>query len=376
MIATTPRPETPENQPSTRRPIASQIRLLTADEFQNDLAPETIVQDLIYRASTHLLTGASKGGKSWVAYQLALSVQDGVPFLGLETVSSRVLVVSLEMNAGMVRKRMEALHEGLGLSMPSIPDRFNIAAPTLDYLQHLDVGAEEGRLALKELIAESKAELVILDTLYKFLPGLDPNSNAEMGPVFAGLNDIAQSTGAAIVMLDHVAKGEHVGSVSQSALGAQVKGGASRVIIALKRVSRDGGGRWQVDVESHFGNWDVPIFYERPLLEDESRGSGCVMCSASRASNLSFQALENVFLSHGDRDEDGRRFFASQRKLIEALKASGLCSGNNDGSDLIRAIRADWCVPDGEDDDPAKPIVTRIGNRNAIIFLWKRPLDA
>ena len=80
----------------------------------------------------------------------------------------------------------------------------------------LDLGSPAGIVALKDLIAQSRAELVILDTLYRFLPGKDPLSNSEMGEVFASLNEVAQSTGAALLILDHVAKGEHLGPISHS----------------------------------------------------------------------------------------------------------------------------------------------------------------
>jgi putative DNA primase/helicase len=206
-------------------PVDPRPKLLTAEEFANDLAPEEIIKGLIYRASTHLLTGASKTGKSWLAYQLVLSVQAGKPFLGLDVTRAKVLLVSLEMSAGMLRKRMEGIHRDIGLPAPDIPDSFNLIAPTMEQVPSLNLAGESGLTYLKDAIAETGAELVVLDTLYKFLPGCDPNSNAEMGTVFARIGDLAQSTGAAIVMLDHVAKGEHFGPVSHSAVGAQIKGG-------------------------------------------------------------------------------------------------------------------------------------------------------
>ena len=124
----------------------------------------------------------------------------------------------------------------------------------------MDLGTEAGCQHLRSLIEETGAGLVILDTLYRFLPGCDPVDNAEMGLVFGRLNDLAQSTGAALLILDHMGKGEQVGPVSHSALGASVKGGAARVIAALKRTSKEDGGRWEVNVESHFGSWDEPLW--------------------------------------------------------------------------------------------------------------------
>ena len=124
--------------------------------------------------------------------------------------------------------------------MPRFHETFNIVAPTQDQVPSLNLGNRAGREDLLAVIDHSCSELVILDTLYRFLPTTDPNDNMAMGEVFGALNEIAHRTGAALLILDHVAKGEHMGPVSHSALGAQIKGGAARVIIALRRTSKTG----------------------------------------------------------------------------------------------------------------------------------------
>jgi hypothetical protein len=352
-------------------PIDLRPRLLTAEEFANDLAPEEIVEGLIYRASPHLLTGASKSGKSWLAYQLALAVQAGEPFLGLDVTRAKVLLISLEMSAGMLRKRMEGIHQDIGLPTPDIPDSFNLIAPTMDQIPSLNLGRESGLSYLKDDIARTGADLVVLDTLYKFLPGYDPNCNAEMGPVFARLGDLAQSTGAAIVMLDHVAKGQQLGPVSQSALGAQIKGGAVRVIIGLKQTDRRNGGHWILDVESHFGSWDEPLHYTRPRLDDGSYGGGCVLVDAAAAFQITLGAVQRLFETHGERDDLGRLVFTSKRKLTEALNKAGLASGNDGAKRWIGALIQRFCVSDDSKNEfPDRPIITSSGLRRATIFTW------
>lgn len=346
-------------------------RLLTSDEFENDQVPEAIAGGMIYRASTHLLTGASKTGKSWLAYQATMALSAGVPFLGLTMTKSRVLLVSLEMSAAMVRTRMKEISRDLGLPMPSFADGFRIVAPTIDYLPTLDLGAESGIAYLKDLISEASAEIVFLDTLYRFTPGMDPLSNQEMAPLFGNLNDLAQTTGAALVALDHTAKGVQLGPVSQSGIGAQVKGGASRVIVGLKQVSRDDGGRWQIDVASHFGSWDDPIFYERPRLADGTRGSGCVPLGASRAFRLDLSVVRELFEKHGDRGQDGYLAFRSRRHLTDSLMKQSLASGNADAPAKIKAIERDFAASQGTDTTPERPIAVTRGKRKAWIYTWR-----
>lgn len=348
-------------------------RLLTADEFAQDVAPNSLVEGLIFEASTHNLTGASKTGKSWLVFQLAMAVASGRKFLGLDTRQVPVLLLSLELSAGMVRERMKQISDSVELPVPTIGSGMHIVAPLADYSPALNLGSDSGAERLKGLIAVSGARIVILDTLYRFLPGLDPNSNQEMGHVFGRLNEVAQLTGCALVSVDHVGKGEQLGPTSHSALGASVKGGASRVIIGLKRTTKEDGGRWELDVESHFGSWDEPIHYERPLTEDGERGFGCAVCSASHAWGLDLETVQELFERFApERDEVARPRFPSKTKLIEGLIAFGKAGGNSDGAKAVKAIMRDFCIPQGSAwSHESRPIVTSDGPRHAIVFDWR-----
>jgi hypothetical protein len=272
----------------------------------------------------------------------------------------------------MLRKRMEGIHRDIGLPMPDIPGTFNLIAPTMEQVPSLNLASESGLTYLKDAIAKTGAEIVVLDTLYKFLPGCDPNSNAEMGPVFARIGDLAQSTGAAILMLDHVSKGEHLGPVSHSAVGAQIKGGAARVIIGLKRTDRGNGGNWTLDVESHFGSWDEPLHYTRPRLDDGSYGEGCVLCDAATALSINLEGVQRLFETHGEQDDMGRLVFTSKRKLTEALNKAGIASGNDAAAKWINALIPRFCISeDSKNEFPDRPIITSSGPRGATIFTWR-----
>lgn len=348
------------------------VGLVTVEEFEGDPTPEPIVEGMIFKASTHIDTGASKSGKTWKAIQLAICTAHGLPFLDLPTQQTPVLLLSLEMTVAMVRDRMRAISADVGLPEMEIGENFQLVAPTVDRVPVLDLTTDTGVAEIGDLIERTRAGLVIFDTLYRFLPGVDPNSNQEMGTVFGRLNDLAQSTGAALLLLDHVAKGEHLGPVSHSALGASVKGGASRVVIALKRTSKEDGGRWELNVESHFGNWEQPIHYERPLRDDQTRGHGCVLCGAAEAWGLGLEAVRELFERLGGPDDQLRPTFPSKRKLIEALIQAGHASGNADGSSIVSAILRDYCMPKGSTwRDQTRPIVTAEGKRGATVFSWR-----
>jgi RecA-family ATPase len=108
-----------QGEKSAPKGVPERPHLLTAEEFAGDSVPEVIVDGLAHRASITTLTGASKGGKTWLAVQLAACVATGGDFLGLKTRKSRVLYVSLELSAGMLRDRFHKLKD-LDLPPPEI----------------------------------------------------------------------------------------------------------------------------------------------------------------------------------------------------------------------------------------------------------------
>jgi hypothetical protein len=155
-------------------------------------------------------------------------------------------------------------------------------------------------------------------------------------------------------------------------VGAQVKGGAARVIIALKRTDRGNGGHWMLDVDSHFGSWDEPLHYTRPRLDDGSYGGGCVLCDAAAAFQITLGDVQRLFQQYGERDDEGRPVFASKRQLTDALNKAGLTSGNDGAARWINALTLRFCVSDDSKDEfPDRPIITSSGPRRATIFTWR-----
>ncbi len=259
--------------------------------------------------------------------------------------------------------------------MPKIGEYFHVSAPTRKKPLSLNLTQESGRAALVATIREKGAELVILDTLYRFCPGADPNSNAEMGQLFGHFNFLAHETGCALLALDHAAKGALLGPASQSGIGAQAKGGSAATVVSLKSTSREDGGRWSVDVDSWFGSWDDSAYYERPKSHTGGRLEGCVPCGAAEAYGLPVERMRELFRDFGERNADGKAFFASKNALTKALIAAKLATGNNDGPEMIRAIERDHCVPAGSRIAYDKPITMGHGAHNAVSFTWRLRLD-
>jgi AAA domain/TOTE conflict system, Archaeo-Eukaryotic Primase domain len=357
--------------------VRASAPLLTAEEFAADEPPEHVVEGLAFRSSVHNLTGGSKAGKTYCALQLGMSVGTGYDFLGLSVSRVPVLYVCLEMSAGIVRKRMEAIHRDAHVPMPEIGRDLHVIANTRERGASIDLTSASGRDELRERIEQSRAGLVILDTLYRFHPGKDPSDNAAMGLLFGDLLELARSSTAGLWVLDHIRKGDALGPVSHSAIGAATKGGAANVVASLKRTKSAEGFSWELDVESHFGSWDQPITYRRPHRADGTPGAGCVLCSASEARGLDEAAVRALFEKHGTIDPaTGHQCFESQRALIAALEASGFAGGGSrsDGQVLARRIETEFSAAgDGvrtKRTDEAL-ILTYAGRRGAIRFVLR-----
>ncbi len=148
------------------------LRVLTPEEFERDVAPASIVDTLIYHGSTHSLPGASKAGKSWFVFQMIMCIATGRPFLGLAVEQCVALLLSLELSAGMVRERMNRIHEDVGIPMPRIGSELHVVAPTAEYVPRIDLATQAGADELARVIEQTGAHVVVLDTLYRFLSRL------------------------------------------------------------------------------------------------------------------------------------------------------------------------------------------------------------
>jgi len=340
---------------------------LDRETFERDEYPEPIVEGLIHRGNATNFVGASKSGKSVNALQRAACAAAGLPFLGLAVRRSRVLYVSLEMIAAVLRERMRNIAASTGIPMPEVgSDSFQVigGAPGLGVrVPTVDLTTDRGATQVRRTIEKLDSEYVLIDTLYNALPGADINDNAAMGLAFRRVRAIAQDTGAAIELLDHTGKGERSGPTSHAAIGASVKGGAVATIVELRRTRTADGWLWEMHVDGWYEPPEEAIAYRQPKLPDGSLGYGCERVTAAQARGLSREVVRALFHERGELDERGRRYFASKRKLQEAAQASGLCgSSSTDAAEaLVHALLRDFAAPETASGARAqeRPLVTR-----------------
>ena len=219
--------------PATTAEMLSMSKLMKMDlPPTNWIVPELLTEGLT------LLAGKPKVGKSWLVLDLALICSLGTASSGRQVLGRYpvepigVFYLSLEDNAGRLRKRVEKLR-GSG----DVPDTFRYAlrwkSLSVGGLQDLEIC----------LMQAPETRLVIIDTLASVRKGMSSNTNAyqEEYNLMAQLQALANDHHLAVVVLHHLRKsaGDDVFDEISGTLGLT---GAADTSIILKRgrTERDG----------------------------------------------------------------------------------------------------------------------------------------
>lgn len=142
------------------------------------------------RGDVTFLVGQAGIGKSFLALAFGAAVAAGEPVAGIPTERARVLYLDAENGPRTMVRRWRAT---------GIPGD----AIDLRDVQSLDLASAADRAYLRELIAESGADLVILDALKRLAPGSQESDNDAMLPIVAGLGQIARDLDVALLVLHH-----------------------------------------------------------------------------------------------------------------------------------------------------------------------------
>jgi hypothetical protein len=139
--------------------------------------------------------GPPKCGKSFLLLHVAYALAQGRSVFGRRVRKCRVLYIACEGRSGL-RARVEALVRRYGHA----PDFLAIARPVKLW------AADGDTAALRALVAEHRADLVVVDTINRVMAGGDENSSADMGALIRHLDDLRQPANGA----DH---GPHVACI-------------------------------------------------------------------------------------------------------------------------------------------------------------------
>lgn len=160
-----------------------------------------------YPGLTHSLYGESESGKSLIA-QWAVIEQLAA--------GQRVLYVDFESNADQIVPRLIALAAGFGLDLPALRE----------LIERLDYVSPQGRITqsfIDGYLTPGRYAMAIVDGVTASIAmwGAKSNSGDEFTAWHHDLPErIARTTGAAVIVIDHVGKGTERG---RFAIGSQAK---------------------------------------------------------------------------------------------------------------------------------------------------------
>lgn len=145
------------------------------------------------------VNGSSKSRKTFMLLQLALCLVTGAPFLGIAVTPGPVVYLNLEIRPEHFRRRLQRMARALGVG-PDLPHKLIVL--------HGRGRTPEAALSdVRSACRRIRANVIILDPVYKLAPTGDENGSADAKQIVAVMDRLAEDSKAAIVYAHHTAKG-------------------------------------------------------------------------------------------------------------------------------------------------------------------------
>lgn len=234
--ATQPAPPDPEEQPEYRTPEEElEAALLTGSAILDIPPPEPLIEGWLNLDSVAVMYGRPKGGKSFVAIDMAMCIAAGRRWHNRHVSQGPVLYVIAEGVRG-IGPRVRAWSK---VNKHAVPENLIWLPRAVSMLNPQWSGA------LASVAAQLQPRMVVIDTLNRSMAGGDENSSKDMGIVIAAADLIKRSTGACVFIVHHSGKDSAQGARGHSSLlGAvdtelEVKNGGDGIIVLSNTAQKD-----------------------------------------------------------------------------------------------------------------------------------------
>ena len=250
----------------------SQYRLRTLDELMSYEAPTALLEGLLFEDSIALLVGPSGSYKTSIAIEIALCIQEGLPWMGRTTKQRNVALFNGEDGRGLKGRFAAAMQHH---QIPQSGVLFDLSVPDLRNSDDL-----ERRI---EAMAGKDIGFVVIDTLAHAMVGIDENAAKDMGRVIQGLSRIREELGATVLAVHHTGKDPYRGARGSSALQAAVDtelqvslaNGKGVLLRAAKQRHGPSGDQLHIDVQTTYvGDHSACVLFPGQLTGSKSVPSG------------------------------------------------------------------------------------------------------
>lgn len=178
----------------------SRYEILSAvDALQPQPPIEWIVDGLISAGSVNVFYGEGGSKKTWSLLDMGICVARGDDWLNFKTQAGSVLLIDEESGQRRIKRRMGDVLRGHNADSSTPVFCVSLAG--------FDLGNQQTFMELHNLIAITRARLVIIDALADVMLGRDENAVKDVQPVFLALRKFAEETQVAIVIIHHANKG-------------------------------------------------------------------------------------------------------------------------------------------------------------------------
>jgi len=162
--------------------------------------PDELIKGIVRVGHKMLISGSSKAGKSFLLMELAVSLSEGIEWLGFKCKKSRVLYINLEIDNASFIDRFDEIYKALKIKPKHKRDieiwTLRGKAMPLDKLVPKIVRKVEGQ----------GYDAIIIDPIYKVITG-DENNASDMGAFSNQFDRICNETGATTIYCHHHSKG-------------------------------------------------------------------------------------------------------------------------------------------------------------------------
>ena len=292
----------------------------------------TVIEGLLRQGETGNVISYSKIGKSWMMYDLALSLITGRPWLGrFNTSPGKVLYIDNELHRCTLADRIPKVAYARNLPDSSYEQDLAILSLRGNLRSLADLGCDLDALSPGEFQA------IVLDAKYRFaIAGVSENDNAAETMLYNELDRISDKTKSAIILVHHASKGAQTDKrVTDVGAGAGAQSRAADCHIVLREhedpgvVVLEAAVRSFAPVEPLSLRWEFPLW--QPAFDiDPSKLKGRQGKQEERQSQKDTEGAEATLTALVDGSATARQLrrmtgFGEyrQKRLIDLLIARG-----------------------------------------------------
>lgn len=182
--------------------------------------PAPLIEGVLHRSMKGTIGGTSKSFKTWCLVDLAVSVATGADWWGFTTKRGRVAYLNFEIPSAFFARRLAAVTDAKEVR----PEKGDLLVWNLR--GHSAPLTVLGPRIIEKIKRTGEVALIIVDPIYKMMPGQEENSTKDYSVLCAELDKVATETGAAIVYGSHFSKGnqaqkESIDRISGSGITAR-----------------------------------------------------------------------------------------------------------------------------------------------------------